>query len=42
MLDTLDRFAQFVGAQADAEECLVLHKWPKKFLEEQRRTQMQS
>ena len=37
MLDTLDRFAQFVGANADAEECAVLYKWTEKFLDEERR-----
>ncbi len=37
MLDTLERFAEFVGARADAEECAVLYKWTEKFLDEQRR-----
>ncbi|MGD1001867.1 MAG: hypothetical protein ABSA67_14325 [Candidatus Brocadiia bacterium] len=37
MLDTLERFAQFVGARAESEECAVLYKWTEQFLDEQRR-----
>jgi transposase len=36
MLDTLERFAQFVGANADDEACAVLCEWTEKFLDEER------
>jgi hypothetical protein len=37
MLDTFERFAQFVGTNADDAACAVICKWTEKFLDEQRR-----
>jgi len=37
MLDTFERFAQFVGANADDADLAVISDWTEKFLDELRR-----
>jgi hypothetical protein len=37
MLDAFDRFAQFVGTNADDDACAVIREWTEKFLNEERR-----
>jgi transposase len=37
MLDGMGRFAHFVAARADADDCAVIHKWMERFLNEERR-----
>ena len=37
MLDVIGRFAEFIAARADDNECAVMRKWVEKFLDEERR-----